>query len=71
MATVADSLRRSSINIQNISKTLESTKGSVASVNESVGNISRIIVTNTKIKREREIFKHNNLSINTQTNVTK
>ena len=52
MATVADSLRRSSINIQNISKTLESTKGSVASVNESVGNISRIIVTNTKIKRE-------------------
>lgn len=52
MATVADSLRRSSINIQNISKSLATTKGSVASVNESVGNISRIIATNTRIKRD-------------------
>jgi hypothetical protein len=52
MATVADSLRRSSINIQNISKSLATTKGSVASVNESVGSISRIIATNTRIKRD-------------------
>jgi murein DD-endopeptidase MepM/ murein hydrolase activator NlpD len=52
MATVADSLRRSSINIQNISKSLVATKGSVATVNESVGNISRIIATNTRIKRD-------------------
>ena len=52
MATVADSLKRSSINIQNISKSLSATKESVTSVNDSVGNISRIITTNAKIKRD-------------------
>ena len=52
MATIADSLRQSSVNIQNISKSLASTKGSVANVNESVSNISKIIATNTKIKSD-------------------
>ena len=52
MATVADSLRKSSISIQNISKSLATTKSSVASVNESVSNIFRIIATNTRIKRD-------------------
>lgn len=52
MATVADSLRSSSINITNISKSLFETKRSVSSVNESVSNISRIISTNTRIKRD-------------------
>jgi len=51
METVADSIRKSSINIQNISKSLESTKGNISTVNESVSNISRIISTNTRIKR--------------------
>jgi len=61
MATIADSLRRSTINIQNISKSVESTKGSVSTVNESVGNISRIIATNTRIKRE--LFSRSNVLI--------
>lgn len=52
MATITDSLRQSSANIQNISKSLASTKGSVSTVNESVNNISKIIATNTKIKSD-------------------
>jgi len=47
-----ESLRNSSINIQNISKTLSDTKKSTSSVNESVDNISRIVATNTRVKRE-------------------
>jgi hypothetical protein len=61
MATITDSLKRSSINIENISKSLESTKGSVSSVNESVSNISRIVATNTRIKRE--LFSRSNVLI--------
>ena len=49
---VLESLRKSSINIQNISKTLSDTKKSTSSVNESVDNISRIVATNTRVKRE-------------------
>lgn len=52
MATIADSLKTSSINITNISKSLFETKRSVSSVNDSVNNISRIIATNTRIKSE-------------------
>jgi len=52
MASIADSLKTSSINITNISKSLFETKRSVSSVNDSVSNISRIIATNTRIKRE-------------------
>ena len=52
MASVADSLRTSSININNISKSLFETKRSVSSVNDSVSNISKIIATNTRIKKE-------------------
>lgn len=49
---VIDSLKRSSINIENISKSLASTKKSVSSVNDSVDNISNIISRNTRVKRE-------------------
>ncbi len=52
MASIADSLKTSSINITNISKSLFETKRSVSSVNDSVANISRIISTNTRIKRD-------------------
>jgi murein DD-endopeptidase MepM/ murein hydrolase activator NlpD len=52
MASISDSLRTSSINITNISKSLFETKRSVSSVNDSVSNISKIIATNTRVKRE-------------------
>lgn len=52
MATIADSLKTSSVNITNISRSLFETKKSVSSVNDSVNNISKIIGTNTRIKRE-------------------
>jgi murein DD-endopeptidase MepM/ murein hydrolase activator NlpD len=52
MATVLDSLRKSSINIESISKSLLETKKSTSTVNNSVENISRIIATNTRIKKE-------------------
>lgn len=52
MATIADSLKKSSININTISKSLTETKKNVSSVNDSVNNISRIIATNTRVKRE-------------------
>ncbi len=52
MAAVSDSLRKNLINTENISKSLLSTKKSMSSVNESVNNISRIVATNTRIKRE-------------------
>jgi len=52
MATVAEVLRKSTINIQNISQTLSETKKSTSAVNNSVENISRIVATNTRVKRE-------------------
>ena len=52
MATVAEVLRKSTINIQNITQTLSETKTSTSTVNQSVENISRIVATNTRIKRE-------------------
>ncbi len=54
-----ESLRKSSINIQSISKTLSDTKKSTSSVNESVDNISRIVATNTRVKRE--LFARSNV----------
>lgn len=59
MATVAEVLRKSTINIQNISQTLSDTKKSTSAVNNSVENISRIVVTNTRIKRE--LFERSNI----------
>jgi hypothetical protein len=59
MATVLESLRKSSINIQNINKTLSDTKKSTSSVNQSVENISRIVATNTRVKRE--LFERSNI----------
>ena len=52
MASITDSLKRSSINVDNISRSLLQTKRSVSSVNDSVNNISKVIATNTRIKRE-------------------
>ena len=49
---LVDSLKRSSINIENISKSLASTRNSTSSVNNSVDNISNTISRNTRIKRE-------------------
>lgn len=59
MSAVLESLRKSSINIQNISKTLSDTKKSTSSVNNSVDNISRIVATNTRVKRE--LFARSNI----------
>jgi murein DD-endopeptidase MepM/ murein hydrolase activator NlpD len=59
MATVLESLRKSSINIENISKSLTETKKSTSAVNDSVENISRIIGTNTRVKRE--LFTRSNV----------
>jgi muramidase (phage lysozyme) len=59
MATVAEVLRKSSINIQSISQTLSETKKSTSAVNDSVENISRIIGTNTRVKRE--LFTRSNV----------
>lgn len=52
MSAITESLRKSSINIQNISNSLSATKKNLSTVNDSVDNISRIIATNTRIKRE-------------------
>ena len=52
MAAVSESLKKSSISVENISKSLLSTRKTVSSVNDSVNNISKIISTNTRIKRE-------------------
>lgn len=52
MAALLESLRKSSINIQSISQTLSETKKSTSAVNNSVDNISRIVATNTRVKRE-------------------
>ena len=57
--SVAESLKTSSINITNISKSLFETKRSVSSVNDSVSNISKIIATNTRIKKE--VFVNNQI----------
>jgi murein DD-endopeptidase MepM/ murein hydrolase activator NlpD len=52
MAVVAESLKKSSISVENISKSLLSTRKTVSTVNDSVNNISKIVATNTRIKRE-------------------
>lgn len=52
MAAVSESLKKSSISVENISKSLLSTRKTVSSVNDSVNNISKIIANNTRIKRE-------------------
>jgi len=52
MAALLESLRKSSINIQSISQTLSETKKNTSAVNNSVDNISRIVATNTRVKRE-------------------
>jgi muramidase (phage lysozyme) len=52
MSIVADNLRKSSINIGNISKSISSTRSSVSSVGESVNNISKTIAKNIKVKNE-------------------
>ena len=59
MATILESLRKSSINIQSISQTLSETKKSTSSVNQSVENISKIVATNTRVKRE--LFERSNI----------
>ena len=52
MSVVLESLKKSSINIGNISNSLNETKKTTSAVNNSVENISRIIGTNTRVKRE-------------------
>lgn len=52
MAAVSESLKKSSISVENISKSLLSTRKTVSSVNDSVNNISKIVSNNTRIKRE-------------------
>jgi murein DD-endopeptidase MepM/ murein hydrolase activator NlpD len=59
MAAILESLQRSSINIKSISQTLFDTKKSTSAVNESVGNISRIVATNTRVKRQ--LFERSNI----------
>lgn len=52
MSVVLESLKKSTINIGNISNSLNETKKTTSAVNNSVENISRIIGTNTRVKRE-------------------
>jgi murein DD-endopeptidase MepM/ murein hydrolase activator NlpD len=52
MSVVLESLKKSTINIGNISKSLNETKKTTSAVNDSVENISRIVGTNTRVKRE-------------------
>ena len=59
MSAILESLQRSSINIKSISQTLSDTKKSTSAVNQSVENISRIVATNTKVKRE--LFEKSNI----------
>lgn len=49
---VVESLKKSTINIESISKSLSSTKKTVLSTSKSVDNISKIISNNTRVKRE-------------------
>lgn len=49
---VVESLKKSTINIESISKSLSSTKKTVLSTSNSVDNISKIISNNTRVKRE-------------------
>lgn len=51
MTLTSESFKRSTISINNISKSLGSTRKSLSSVNDSVDNISKIIANNTKNKR--------------------
>lgn len=52
MSVILESLKKSSINIGNISNSLNETKKTTSAVNNSVENISRIVGTNTRVKRE-------------------
>jgi murein DD-endopeptidase MepM/ murein hydrolase activator NlpD len=52
MSVVLESLKKSTINIGNISNSLNETKKTTSAVNNSVENISRIVGTNTRVKRE-------------------
>ncbi len=52
MSVVLESLKKSTINISNISNSLNETKKTTSAVNNSVENISKIIGTNTRVKRE-------------------
>lgn len=52
MSVILESLKKSTINIGNISNSLNETKKTTSAVNNSVENISRIIGTNTRVKRE-------------------
>lgn len=51
MAVLSDSFRQSSINLNNISNSLASTKRSLSVTNDSVSNISKIISNNNQVKR--------------------
>lgn len=51
MATIAESIRKSSLSLSGINNSLFQTKKSMSAVNGSVNNISRIISTNSRTKR--------------------
>lgn len=51
MATIADSIRKSSLSLSGINNSLNQTKKSTSAVNDSVSNISRIISTNARTKQ--------------------
>jgi murein DD-endopeptidase MepM/ murein hydrolase activator NlpD len=51
MTLTSDAFKRSSISINNISKSLGTTRKSLSTVNTSVNNISKIIANNTRSKR--------------------
>jgi hypothetical protein len=69
MAIVSEVLRKSTINIQNITQTLSETKKSTSAVNNSVENISRIVATNTRVKRE--LFERSNILISRREEASK
>lgn len=52
MATLADSIRRSNINLGNISSSLNSTSKSLSKTNSSIDRFSKNLSANTKTKRE-------------------
>ena len=52
MTFLSDSIRKSNINLQNISNSLSGAQKSVSSVNDSVDKVSKTITTNSKIKKD-------------------
>ena len=52
MNILSDSIKKSNINLQNISNSLSGTQRSLSSVNDSVDKVSKTITTNTKIKKD-------------------